>query len=267
VTYEKTVLDEMWRKWTEKKFDVEVLPAYPEDLKRPPWMTSRERLIAAAEEDSPIDLLEIQHFLKEREQQGTLRHIHLQQAQNLILAKNVVRVMWHGHLFIVPRKKILNMKAGGSAIWSDFVKFEKETQSQKMPDLRGETALQMLSLMQMLAHSGIGVRGTIRNDGAKTTFYDFYFERDFSKLTNRAIFHGLSKKLVNLTENLMLSQIGDQLNSTDYKNKSPTLDPRFPSPWHENWQPPIGHPEPDPQTIVDPTVLSGDMLSLFGIYR
>jgi hypothetical protein len=32
---------------------------------------------------------------------------------------------------------------------------------------------------------------------------------------------------------------------------APILDPRFPCPWREKWQPPTGHPEPDPQVQID----------------
>jgi hypothetical protein len=55
---------------TQKECDVEILPFYKESPKAPSWIISRERLIAAAEEDSPIDILKIHQFLKQREQTG-----------------------------------------------------------------------------------------------------------------------------------------------------------------------------------------------------
>lgn len=58
-----------------------------------------------------------------------------------------------------------------------------------------------------------------------------------------------------------MSQVQDSFN---FKNPSTfkqfSLDPRFPCPWQEDWQAPLGHPEPDPQVCLPQSSTSKDKL-------
>jgi hypothetical protein len=48
----------------------------------------------------------------------------------------------------------------------------------------------------MLTNAGLGVIGAIRNEGLKTTYYDFFAQNNFSSLRSRAIFHGFIQRIV-----------------------------------------------------------------------